>query len=161
MKVEYINPFIASVYNLFSTMLGCEARRTDIGVSQSVTDPGDITALIGMSGHERGTAILSFPKATAVAMARRMFSAESETVDATVLDAVAEIVNIVAGGAKAQLTPDGEEPMRLSLPTVVRGRDYSVGHPGQSQWVTVGFESPLGGFSLWITFESNGRKGGR
>ena len=34
MKVEYINPFIESVFELSSTMLNSKARRGDVGVSR-------------------------------------------------------------------------------------------------------------------------------
>mgnify|MGYP000125223922 CR=1 FL=1 len=44
-------------------------------------------------------------------------------IDETVSDGVAEIVNIVAGSAKAKLNTDASRPLDLSLPTVV----YSLG----------------------------------
>jgi len=159
-KVEYINPFIDSTYNLFSTMLKSEAKQTGVSVSRTVNDPGDVTAIIGLSGHIRGTVLLSFPTATALAMSSKLFNSESTGLDDLVLDAVAEMVNIIAGGAKAKLTSDGEEPVKLSLPTVVRGKDYTLGNPGQTKWLTVGFTSGLGPFRLWVTFETNSAKGG-
>ncbi len=43
MKVEYINPFIESVYDLFTTMLGAEAKRGDVGFSKDVPPSRDIS----------------------------------------------------------------------------------------------------------------------
>ena len=53
MKVEYINPFIEGVNELFLTMLGCEALRGKVGVAKAKSDPRDVTALIGLSGPAR------------------------------------------------------------------------------------------------------------
>lgn len=33
MKVEYINPFIDGVRELFTTMLGCESQRGEVGLA--------------------------------------------------------------------------------------------------------------------------------
>ncbi len=127
MKVEYVNPFIESVYELFTTMLASKAIRGDIEVSKGGADanPQEITALIGISGRARGMVSLSFPSTTALNMVNRLLGVDIKTMDDTVSDAVAELVNIVAGGAKAKFPSIGDgEPMALSLPTVVRGSGY-------------------------------------
>jgi chemotaxis protein CheX len=156
MKVEYINPFIESVYDLFSTMLGDEARRGDVGVSKDNPNPRDIMALIGISGHARGMVALSFPKATALNMVNKLLSSDTTELDDTVSDAVAELVNIVAGGAKAKFPKEDGKPLDLSLPTVVRGSGYEVDYPSGSVWLEVPFESGLGGFTMRVTFSFEG-----
>ena len=156
MKVEYINPFVASVYELFSTMLGCEANRGDIGLTQEMGQPRDITALIGLSGPIRGIVVLSFPVNTALSIVSRLLGTEVRVVDESVLDSVAELVNIVAGGAKARLHDSDGPPVDLSLPSVVRGQRYSIEHPSRSTWLDVPFVSELGTFHLRVALESVG-----
>lgn len=156
MKVEYINPFIESVFELFSTMLSAEARRGEVNVCRGSGTAREITGLIGLSGPARGTVALSFPTGTALAMCSRLLGMETLVVDETVSDAVAELVNIVAGSAKAKLKVANGEPIDLSLPTVVRGSCYSVDYPSKVMWLEVPFTSDLGPFSLRVTFEMNG-----
>lgn len=153
MKVEYINPFVESVFELFNTMLEAKIERGKIGVTTASGNPRDIMALIGLSGPARGTVALSFPTGTAVHMVNRVLGTETRVVDDTTCDGVAEIVNIVAGSAKAKLTQGGGTPIDLSLPTVVRGNDYKIDYPSQSVWLEVPFQSELGEFSLRVTFE--------
>ena len=70
------------------------------------------------------------------------------------LDAISEIVNIIAGGAKAKFSASqGIGTIDLSLPTVITGAHYGVEHPSHSTEIEVPFLSELGGFSLRITFE--------
>ncbi len=152
MKVEYINPFIESTYELFTTMLSAEAKRGDVGLAGEA-NPRDIMALIGLSGKARGMVALSFPVATALNMVNRLLGTEIRLVDDTVSDAIAEMVNIVAGGAKAKLNLGGGAPLDLSLPTVVRGNSYNVDYPSGSVWLEVPFDSDLGSFRLRVTFE--------
>ncbi len=153
MKVEYINPFIESTYDLFSTMLGSKAVRGDVALAKEACSAREIMALIGLSGPARGMVALSFPMDTALNMVNRLLGTEIKVVDDTVSDAIAEMVNIVAGGAKAKLSVDGEKPIDLSLPTVVRGNSYNVDYPTGSVWLEVPFNSNLGGFTLRVTFE--------
>jgi chemotaxis protein CheX len=157
MKAEYINPFIEGVNELFSTMLECEALRGKVGVAQTKGDPRDITALIGLSGPARGIVALTFPIPTALAMVSKLLGTPTRVVDATVSDAVAEMVNIVAGRAKSKFQTLSGEPIDLSLPTVVRGNSYKVEYPSKSVWLDVPFESALGTFSLRVTFDDTSK----
>ena len=154
MDVAYINPFIESVGDLFTNMLSAKVSRGKVGVSGGDFPPRAITGLIGLSGPTRGTVALSFPVPTALAMVNKLLGSETRVVDNTVTDAVAEMVNIVAGGAKARLSGDGT-PLDLSLPTVVRGENYDVEYPSGVKWLEVAFESELGDFRLRVTLEEN------
>jgi chemotaxis protein CheX len=157
MRAEFINPFIESVYDLFKTMLGCEARRGEVSLARSVSSGHEVIALIGLSGVVRGTVALAFPARTALHMVNRLLGVETIGVNDEVLDAVAELVNIVAGGAKAKLNGETGTPISLSLPTVVQGKDYSVEYPSYAKWLDVPFTSELGPFTLRVIFESDKR----
>lgn len=152
MKVEHVNPFIESVHEMFTTMFQAGVTRGEVGICRGETDPKDIMALIGLSGQVRGTVTLAFPVKTALAIVGRLLGTEHRVLDDTVSDAIAEVVNIVAGGAKAKLKVDGP-PVDLSLPTVVRGNSFSIDYPSKSIWLQVPFESDLGHFTLRVTFE--------
>jgi chemotaxis protein CheX len=153
MKLEHINPFIASVEKLFSTMLSSKARHGTIGMADGVGGRYQLTSLIGLSGKARGTVSLSFPNETAIEAAKRLVMADSTEVDKTVIDTVAEMANIVAGGAKAKFVKGDEEPIELSLPYVIRGNNFKVIYPSDSVWLEIPFESDLGPFSMRLTFE--------
>ena len=76
-------------------------------------------------------------------------------------DGVAELVNIVAGSAKAKFSNgNGSDIISLGLPTVVHGGSDIVEYPSQSTWLDVPFASELGPFSLRVTFEMDPTKGG-
>ncbi len=153
MKVEYINPFIESLHNLFDTMLGCPVDRGNPNLTRKDGNPRDITALIGLSGNVKGTVALAFPALTALAMVSKLLGMEIKTVDETVTDGLGEIVNMVAGGAKAKLSELEEPPIDLSLPTIVRGSSYTVNYPSGSTWLELPFKSDLGEFNLRVTLE--------
>jgi len=153
MRVENINPFIESVYDLFNTMLNVKAQRKEVGIAKSSANPRDIMALIGISGRVRGMVALAFPVSTALAMVNKLLNTNIKCIDDTISDAIAEMVNIIAGGAKARMNTGNESPLDLSLPTVVRGGDFFVEYPTNSVWLEINFDSELGPFTLRVTFE--------
>jgi len=160
MKAEYINPFIESVYELFTSMLKVEVEKGEAGVYWELPSNSDIVALIGVSGPEKGTVALSFPVSTALAIVGKMVDEDVRIVDDMVRDGVAELVNIVVGTAKGKLNDGNDSEIDLSLPTVVRGTNYSVDYPTRTAWLEVPFTSELGPFSLRVTFERLGDNGG-
>jgi len=84
----------------------------------AVTDYGDLTGSVDISGSWNGTFYLSFSLTAARQAAANMFAAEAEDLsDDDVRDAVGELINIIGGNLKALLPP----PALLSLPTVATG----------------------------------------
>ena len=161
-RVEYVNPFIESVSNMFKTMLNTQVNREDPGVVKHLAPSLDIVALIGLSGGIRGLVALAFPVRTVLAMVSKAYGTEIVVVDDRVLDAVAEFVNVVAGGAQARFSDGADTPIDLSLPAVIRGREFGIVYPSLGTWIEVPFESELGRFVFRVTMkENNGNKTGR
>jgi chemotaxis protein CheX len=151
-KAELINPFIRSTNELFTTMLGTQVRRDSVGVSQNGVTNHGVIALIGFSGAVLGTMALVFPIQTAIAMTTALLGETKTSFDGDVADSMAEIANMIGGGAKSDFTkPDGTLAV-LGLPTVMSGSDSHVDYPSGALWVNVRFESSLGPFSLHLTF---------
>jgi chemotaxis protein CheX len=152
MELKYINPFIESVHELFDSMLGCRVDRKDATIVPKLESHRELVGVIGLSGPTRGNVALQFPEETALAMASRFIGEEMKVVDATVIDAIAELVNIVAGGAKAKLH-DGETPIVLGLPNVIHAKGYTVHYPTTSVWLDIPLSSELGPFNMKLGFQ--------
>ena len=161
MKAEYINPFITSVFEFFSTMMGCEVKRGQIAVAKKGAGTKEITALIGLGGPARGSVSVSLPFDTAENMVSRLLGAEGKLDEETLVDGTAELVNILAGSAKAKFCIDGGTPLDLSLPTVIRGEGFQIDYPSKTVWIEVPFSSELGSFKIRVTFEDDVKVGGK
>lgn len=155
MKAEYVNPFVESVHEFFVTMLGSDVERMEVNLTRPRPVDGEFVALIGLSGIGRGTVALALPLQTALATVSRFTGMEVAKGDTMIPDAVAEIVNIVAGGAKARLYQGGT-PIDLGLPSVIYGEEYHVMYPSGTMWLDIPFASELGSFSLRLNFLFDG-----
>jgi len=118
MDVRYINPFIASISNTFETMCGV---RVIIGKPTLKTESSErieVSAIIGFSGDAAGTVALCFGFDTASRLATAFAGMEITPEHEDFGDALGELANMVAGGAKAKLK--GFD-ISISLPSVVIG----------------------------------------
>ena len=152
MRVEYINPFVESVAEFFSTMLGSKVERMNIVRSNPNVEGNQIRALIGMSGAVCGSVMLVLEPNTGSNMIQRFLSMTTEPDEETLRDGVAEAVNIIAGNAKARLPQLPEHTISLSLPTVIRGTGVTIDSPTNAVWIEIPFKSDLGVFSLRVAF---------
>lgn len=152
MKVEYINPFVESVSEFFSAMLGANVERKTISRSQGKIDDNHIRSLIGMSGATCGTVVLVLPIETGANLVKRFLSMDEGPDDETLRDGIAEAINIIAGNAKSRLPQQPGQTISLSLPTVIRGSGVTIDYPINTIWIEIPFVSDLGNFSLLIAF---------
>lgn len=123
MDPNYITPFIASVQNVFSTMLNLTVDVGEPHVKVEPTPSFDVSGIIGMSGDVAGSVVLSFPMETAARIVSIFAGQPLTAKDADFPDAVGELVNMISGGAKASF--QGKKAS-ISCPNVVIGAGHTV-----------------------------------
>jgi len=160
LKNDYINPFVESVCDFFSTMLDSEVQRGDVRLTRR--EPGgqrEIAVKIHFAGMTNGTLVFFLPASTAIGVAQRFIGLQLESVDDCVLDAVSEFANIVAGGAKSRIQAglDGP-PLDLSLPEIIRDSHNFAHIFSRFAWLEVPFASEIGPFEILIHLEMNNQK---
>jgi chemotaxis protein CheX len=141
MKVEYINPFLTSTISVFDTMLGCALTRGTPYVKSGAQPEHEVSGVIGLSGKARGTVVLGLGRESALNAAEALLQERPPEINADVTDAVGELANIIAGGAKAQLE---HLAMSVSLPTVITGKHHCVEFPSTVTPICIPFESEWG-----------------
>jgi len=146
-RVEYLNPFITSIISVFDTMLDVKIKRGTPFTSSSPLPEHEISGIIGLTGKAKGVAVVSLGKETALRCAEQLLGERPPAINSDVADAVGELANIVAGGAKAQLQ---QLCMNLSLPSVITGKNHTVGFPRGLAPVCIPFECEWGPISLQV-----------
>ncbi len=149
MDVKYINPFIESMLNNLEQMAAIRAEKLDISVTRGAVLTADISGIIGLGGEIEGSAVISFPKPLALAVASAMFMDELSDINSDVRDAIGEFANIVVGNARNQLVNAGFS-VSISTPTIIVGRDHSISHPQNIPFLVIPFKTNLGVFQISI-----------
>jgi chemotaxis protein CheX len=127
---KYIQPFVDVTKNVFREFTGVEpeAGRPYFSAAETINE-WDISAVIGLTGEASGAVVISMKTALAKKLTDIITGKSHNSIDDEVVDAIGEIVNIIAGNAKRGL----EETFRLviSLPTIVQGPAHQIKWPSE------------------------------
>ncbi|HUK15831.1 MAG TPA: chemotaxis protein CheX [Bryobacteraceae bacterium] len=134
-----VHALAGSARDVFSTMLGVELGSGESFVEGANPEANDgVVALVGVAGPWTGTGSLSCSPQLACRICARMLLTEADSVNEEVLDAVAELTNMIIGGAKNELEL-ALGPLGLSIPTVVYGHNFKTKSAIHGDWVVVRF----------------------
>lgn len=127
----------SSVENVCSTMLGCAA---EVGAPSLIGHPlqesDGVVALIGLAGPWIGTGALTCKPDLACKLAGAFLMSEYDKVNDEVLDAIAELANMVIGNLKT-IIEEQVGPMGLSTPTTIYGASFTTKIGGTHEWTLI------------------------
>lgn len=138
--VDAIRTATAAVFRI---MLNLEITPGEANREPPSSEPTDgVVALIGLAGHWMGTVTVQCGTGLACDIYSHLLAAECTTapegVNGEVLDAVAELANMIVGNVKTTLE-EHLGPMGMSIPTVVFGRNFMTRGGGTDPWTIVPF----------------------
>jgi chemotaxis protein CheX len=124
---------------VFEMMLGIQVQPgeayTDTAAALSTNG---VVSFIGLAGSWAGTGSISCSAPFACRIASQLMMNSYQAVDDEVLDAVAEVTNMIVGNVKTMLE-ERLGPMGLSIPTVIYGRNFTSRTVGKQEWTIVPF----------------------
>jgi chemotaxis protein CheX len=139
LKEFIVDSINQSTLEVFSTMLGVELAQGAATFEDA--KPGidcEVISLIGLAGSWAGAGSLSCSAALACRVCANMLMTEATAVNEEVLDAVAELTNMIVGNVKTALESK-LGPLGLSIPTVVYGRNFKTKAAGTTDWISMRF----------------------
>jgi chemotaxis protein CheX len=141
LNVDCLNPFLKSTINVFRTMAACELTLGRPFQMDGAQPAHEVSGIIGLTGKAIGTAVLSLGRPVALNVTGAILGETPPDLNPDVVDAIGELTNIVAGGAKAQLE---QLEMSVSMPNVIIGRNHTVGFPRNVTPIAIPFECEWG-----------------
>ncbi len=149
MDVRYINPFLVSIQDLFKTMINVPFSLGKPRLKQDTLPVFEISSIIGVSGTITGSVVISFSKPVALQIASALLGEEIHEVNEDCKDAIGEVANIIAGGAKKDF-PTGDNS--ISVPTVVIGK-HEVSYPRGVPIITIPCEVSSGRLTIDVALK--------
>ena len=133
-----------AVDEAFSTMLSAKIEPDEIldpsaAPEASLPEPNEgVVSFIGLAGSWAGTGTIMCSAAMACRICSQMLMTEAKSVDEEVLDAIAELTNIVIGSVKNDLEQHLGQ-LGLSIPSVIFGRNFKTKNAAHAEWVSQRF----------------------
>jgi len=145
-RVEYINPFVESAYNVLKEVLGAEVNRGELYLKSTSMPVLGVAAVVGLAGDVEGRVLFDMTKETAVNVASSML--EGMDMDKpTELDdmgkaTITELANMITGQAVTKLHNLGFQ-FDLTPPAIFTGENMEVSDTGVEALI-VPMELPQG-----------------
>lgn len=144
LSTELLTGAVAQIVkSVFETM-----TRLEVADCETPWFPGGdrLTSALHLSGEWEGAVLLECDRRQACQFAGRFLSIDPPgSVDDVVRDVLGELANMIGGNLKCVLTPG----IRLSMPSIVDGSDYSLRVCGAEVRERLAFQCAEGPF--WIT----------
>lgn len=154
LNTQYIVPFAESVRTVFATMMQLDVKVAETQ-SHLVSANYDISAIIGMSGDVVGSVALRMSEQVAKAVVGKFAGLQCEIEHPDFVDAMGELVNMVAGAAKAKF--EGKD-VSISTPAVVVGSGHRMACPANALCVTLPCELEIGTFAIDLAIREQGNQ---
>jgi len=136
---ELVQAIRAATEDVFTTMLNLTLTPGEVFVEKEEPVPSSgVVSLIGLAGSWVGSGSLACSAGFAVKIASALLMTPYEAIDEDVLDAVAEVTNMIIGNVKTALE-NRLGAMGLSTPTVIYGRNFQTRSSGNQEWTVVPF----------------------
>ena len=140
LDVNHVNPFITATVQAIETLARVSVKRKDLFLKRDYRMFGDVSAMMGLSGTASGSVVLSFPMNAAATIVGRMIKRDVTDPGQTIVsDGVGELVNVIAGNAKAAFA-DTPYHFEIGLPSVVTGEGHMIKHRAGTPCVVVVFD---------------------
>ncbi len=149
MDVNYINPFLTAVQNVFETMIEIPYTLGKPSLKKQDMTSFEVSGIIGISGEVIGCVVVSFPESIAMQLASALLGEEIKEVNEDCTDAIGEIANMVAGDAKKKF-PKGNTT--ISVPSVVIGK-HRTAFPKGVPIISIPCQTDKGAFAIDVALK--------
>jgi chemotaxis protein CheX len=136
---DLVQAIRAATEEVFTTMLNLAVQAGDVFEEKEEAVPSSgVVSLIGLAGSWVGSGSLACSAGCAAKIASALLMTPYTAIDEDVLDAVAEVTNMIIGNVKTTLEAR-LGAMGLSTPTVIYGRNFQTRSSGKQKWTVVPF----------------------
>jgi CheY-specific phosphatase CheX len=152
MDPKYSEALIEVIQRTFHMMFDLDVCLYQRRREESQMPPFEVSGVIGITGPNAGSVVVSFPSQFAHDIAVRTFGAEDGTdiADEDVYDCVGEVANVI-GGNLLPVLQDGGADHRISLPSVVVGTHRVVWRRKDTPYELLLFQSEAGDFGAGLS----------
>jgi chemotaxis protein CheX len=134
-----VSDICAACQEVFATMLGVEVTAGEPYVQKNVPGSAEgVMSMIGLAGPWTGAGSIVCSAECACKLASFLLMTEYPAINDEVLDAVAELTNMIVGSFKTLIEPR-TGPLGLSIPSVVYGRNFTVRNGTSDEWTVIPF----------------------
>jgi chemotaxis protein CheX len=154
MRVEYINPFVESAFNILREVLQTEVRRGELYLKSTSVPVMGVAAIVGLAGDVEGRVLFDMERDTALKIASFMNGEELKELDELVKATITELANMITAQAVTKLHDLGFS-FDLTPPAIFTGDNMEVTNTDVEALI-VPMETPQGKLEINVAIRERG-----
>lgn len=125
MRVEYINPFVESAFNVLKEVLGTDVQRGELYLKRTTQPVMGVAAIVGLAGDVEGRVLFDMSMQTAIDVASAMNGETLPSLDDLGKATITELANMITAQAVTKLYDLGFK-FDLTPPAIITGDNMQV-----------------------------------
>ncbi|MBN2618579.1 MAG: chemotaxis protein CheX [Spirochaetales bacterium] len=125
MRVEYINPFVESAFNVLKDVLGSDVQRGELFLKRTTQPVMGVAAIVGLAGDVEGRVLFDMSMTTAIDLASAMNGETLPSLDDLGKATITELANMITAQAVTKLYDLGFK-FDLTPPAIITGENMQV-----------------------------------
>jgi len=125
MRVEYINPFVESAFNVMKEVLQGDIKRGELYLKATSMPVMGVAAIVGLAGDVEGLVLFDMEKVTALRIASAMNGEELKSLDDLAKATITELANMITAQAVTKLHELGFR-FDLTPPAIFTGDNMEI-----------------------------------
>jgi len=125
MRVEYINPFVESTFNVLKDVLGTDVQRGELYLKRTTQPVMGVAAIVGLAGDVEGRVLFDMSMKTAIDLASAMNGETLPSLDDLGKATITELANMITAQAVTKLYDLGFK-FDLTPPAIITGENMQV-----------------------------------
>ncbi|MBN1241593.1 MAG: chemotaxis protein CheX [Spirochaetales bacterium] len=154
MRVEYINPFVESAFNVLKEVLQGDIKRGELYLKSTSMPVMGVAALVGLAGDVEGRVLFDMEKASALKIASAMNGEQLTAMDELVKATITELANMITAQAVTKLHELGFR-FDLTPPAIFTGDNMEVSDQDVEALI-VPMETPQGKIEINVAIRERG-----
>lgn len=154
MRVEYINPFVESAFNVLKEVLQGDIKRGELYLKSTSMPVMGVAALVGLAGDVEGRVLFDMEKASALKIASAMNGEQLTVMDELVKATITELANMITAQAVTKLHELGFR-FDLTPPAIFTGDNMEVSDQDVEALI-VPMETPQGKIEINVAIRERG-----
>ena len=151
MDVKYINPFLTSIKSVFDMMLQVPFTMGKPQIKEDNVPRYDVSGIIGLSGSVTGCVVINLSEEIALQLASALSGEEYTEFNDDCSDAIGELANMIAGGAKKDFPGENNA---ISVPSIVVGK-HRVKYPRGLPILTIPCDTSAGRLTVDVALKES------
>jgi len=153
-RVEYINPFVESAFNVLKEVLQGDIKRGELYLKSTSMPVMGVAALVGLAGDVEGRVLFDMEKVSALKIASAMNGEQLTVMDELVKATITELANMITAQAVTKLHELGFR-FDLTPPAIFTGDNMEVSDQDVEALI-VPMETPQGKIEINVAIRERG-----